>query len=125
MKKHIREVKVSDIFLYFALSPIVIAIVWLGYIFLNRGDILPFNALYTLPVFIIASCYFTKNFLIGLVLLYKAFAPMSIRDKCRFEPTCSTYMIMALKKYGLIIGLVKGICRIFRCKPPNGGKDYP
>jgi putative membrane protein insertion efficiency factor len=66
-----------------------------------------------------------KPFAIGWVLMYKAFAPKSIRKECRFVPTCSTYMIMAIKKYGLIIGVYKGIKRIMRCKPPNGGVDYP
>ncbi|MBQ6817234.1 MAG: membrane protein insertion efficiency factor YidD [Bacilli bacterium] len=64
-------------------------------------------------------------FIIGIILLYKAFAPMSVRDRCLFEPTCSTYMIIAIKKYGLIIGLFKGIKRIIRCRPPNGGVDWP
>lgn len=50
---------------------------------------------------------------------------MSMRDSCRFIPTCSTYMIMAINKYGLIIGIIKGIKRLIRCKPPNGGIDYP
>jgi len=59
------------------------------------------------------------------VLVYKAFAPIDVRRQCRFTPTCSTYMIMAVKKYGIIIGIIKGIRRILRCKPPNGGVDYP
>ena len=125
MKKHIREVKVSDIIYYFFVSPIIIAPIWVTYALLARYDVLPFNVLYTLPLFIILTCHFTKNLIIGAVLLYKAYAPLEIRAKCRFEPTCSTYMIMALKKYGLIIGLIKGIHRLFRCKPPNGGIDYP
>ena len=57
--------------------------------------------------------------------MYKAFAPMEMRDRCRFVPTCSTYMIMAIKKYGIIRGVIKGIKRIRRCVPPNGGVDYP
>ena len=65
------------------------------------------------------------RFAIGVVLFYKAFAPLEVRQQCRFIPTCSTYMILAIKKYGLIIGVIKGIRRLFRCKPPNGGVDYP
>ena len=60
-----------------------------------------------------------------MVLAYKAFAPLSLRSRCRFTPTCSTYMIMAINKYGLFIGVGKGIGRVLRCKPPNGGVDYP
>ena len=73
----------------------------------------------------IITYFLVKRFVIGLVLCYKAFAPLKVRDQCRFTPTCSTYMIMAIKKYGLIIGIIKGIHRITRCHPPNGGEDYP
>lgn len=125
MKKQIREIRVSDIIYYFGVSPLLIAIFWVTYGLLAGYGVLPFNILYTLPVFILLTIHFTKNFIIGLVLLYKAYAPLEVRAKCRFYPTCSSYMIMALKKYGLFIGLFKGIRRLFRCKPPNGGIDYP
>ena len=125
MKKQIREVRVSDIIKYFVVSQILIIITWVGYHLLSKYQPLPFTALYLLPVFILLTIRFTRNLLIGMVLLYKAYAPLELRSKCRFEPTCSTYMIMSLKKYGLIIGLIKGIIRLFRCKPPNGGRDYP
>ncbi|GBU22938.1 hypothetical protein R80B4_02851 [Fibrobacteres bacterium R8-0-B4] len=45
---------------------------------------------------------------------------------CKFEPSCSTYMILAIEKYGGVKGLFKGIVRIFRCNPiSKGGEDYP
>lgn len=66
-----------------------------------------------------------KRMVIGAVLAYKAFAPMSVRKECRFTPSCSSYMIMAINKYGLFVGVYKGIRRIIRCRPPNGGVDYP
>ncbi|MDR2704660.1 MAG: membrane protein insertion efficiency factor YidD, partial [Planctomycetaceae bacterium] len=41
-------------------------------------------------------------------------------------PTCSTYMIEAVKKYGVIRGTLKGLWRILRCNPWNkGGYDPP
>lgn len=125
MRKQIREIRVLDIHLYFTLSLVLIPVIWVGYWLLGAYVNLPFKVIYTLPVFIIATIPVTKRLIIGTVLLYKSFAPMSVRKKCRFTPSCSTYMIMALNKYGLFIGLFKGICRIFRCKPPNGGEDYP
>lgn len=45
---------------------------------------------------------------------------------CRFEPSCSRYMIGALQKYGLIRGTTKGIARVLRCHPWHpGGYDPP
>jgi len=45
---------------------------------------------------------------------------------CPFHPTCSKYMILSLKKYGLIRGSLKGIWRILRCNPWTcGGEDRP
>jgi putative membrane protein insertion efficiency factor len=45
---------------------------------------------------------------------------------CRFEPSCSRYMIDALRKYGLINGLARGIVRVSRCHPWHpGGYDPP
>ena len=45
---------------------------------------------------------------------------------CRFNPTCSEYSILALKKYGLFRGLIKTIKRLARCNPWNyGGNDFP
>ncbi len=66
-----------------------------------------------------------KRILICLVRIYQCYAPDSIRNKCRFEPSCSEYMIMSLNKYGLFKGLIKGIRRLTRCNIHNGGFDYP
>lgn len=45
---------------------------------------------------------------------------------CRFEPSCSRYMVGALRKYGLFHGLKKGLSRLARCHPWNpGGYDPP
>jgi hypothetical protein len=53
--------------------------------------------------------------------LLAAFGPA-----CRFEPSCSRYMIGALRKYGLIRGLAKGTARLLRCHPWHpGGYDPP
>lgn len=45
---------------------------------------------------------------------------------CRFQPSCSHYMIGALRKYGLLRGTLKGLARIARCHPWHpGGHDPP
>ena len=124
MAAQIREIKIWDLFTY-VVVPLGIALpLWT----VARGLYMKYQPLppwvfYTAAGVI--SYFLLKRFLIGLVLTYKAFAPLSVRRRCRFQPTCSTYMIMAIQKYGLVYGLFKGIRRVLRCKPPNGGVDYP
>ncbi|WP_301097930.1 membrane protein insertion efficiency factor YidD [Otariodibacter sp.] len=64
-------------------------------------------------------------FSIQLILLYQRLAPHKIRDACRFEPTCSNYAIIVLKKYGFLKGWRMTFNRLSRCKYPNGGIDEP
>ena len=123
MKKHIREVKVSDLYTHAVIPPVAAAALWVPFLLLK--DKISFNLLYIYIPLALISYFLLRRFLIGLVLVYKAFAPMSVRSQCRFEPSCSTYMILSIKKYGIIYGVFKGICRIIRCRPPNGGVDYP
>jgi len=63
---------------------------------------------------------------IGLLLFYKNCVSPFLPHMCRFEPTCSVYMIEAIHKYGVIRGALKGLWRICRCNPWNpGGEDPP
>ena len=42
---------------------------------------------------------------------------------CRYEPSCSEYMVTALQRFGLK-GLLLGLARILRCQPlSKGGFD--
>ena len=124
MDKFIREIRVFDLYRYFA-APL--------FLFLLDGALVALDLIfvggwlkYLILAVLIAALYFILKYLvIGSVLMYKAFAPMEVRERCRFEPTCSTYMIIAVKKYGLFRGVFKGIRRITRCHEPNGGVDLP
>jgi putative membrane protein insertion efficiency factor len=43
---------------------------------------------------------------------------------CRFTPSCSQYMIDAIRKKGLLVGILKGTLRVLRCNPLfRGGHD--
>lgn len=66
-----------------------------------------------------------KRAVICLVQIYQRYAPASVRNKCRFEPSCSQYMILAIRKYGLLKGVPKGIRRLKRCNINGGGFDFP
>ena len=123
--KMIREIRVKDLIKYLVVPAVTITLFWVSLAIFE--DLIPYLAIKigVIVAFALFSALLLKPLTIGFILLYKATAPMSVRDGCRFEPTCSTYMIMAINKYGLIKGVIKGIKRILRCKPPNGGVDYP
>ena len=43
---------------------------------------------------------------------------------CRFEPSCSNYALVALRRHGFFRGVALGAWRILRCHPFNpGGLD--
>jgi putative membrane protein insertion efficiency factor len=45
---------------------------------------------------------------------------------CRFQPSCSDYFILAVRQYGPVRGMCKGVVRICRCNPWSlGGYDPP
>ncbi len=45
---------------------------------------------------------------------------------CKFYPTCSEYTKQYMGRFGLFLGVVYGIKRIFRCHPwSEGGVDHP
>lgn len=123
--KKIREIRIVDLIKYFLFPSILLSILIVAETQVRFLSLHPALNIVIYIVGAIASYPIIKKLVIGLVLLYKAFAPMSLRKQCRFEPTCSTYMVMAINKYGLFVGVYKGIRRIVRCCPPNGGIDYP
>jgi putative membrane protein insertion efficiency factor len=64
--------------------------------------------------------------IIGLVRLYQLTLSPFVGRQCRFQPTCSNYMIQAVEKYGAARGTLKGVWRILRCQPfCRGGFDPP
>jgi len=65
-----------------------------------------------------------RKILIFIVRIYQALISPLFPPSCRYYPTCSSYMIDALKKHGPILGLIMGISRILRCNPfIRGGVD--
>ncbi len=70
------------------------------------------------------SLFRLKSIIIFAVQLYQIKAPMSVRERCALVPTCSDYMILAVRKYGALRGLIKGIKRLKRCDG-TPGEDWP
>jgi len=63
--------------------------------------------------------------LIGLVRLYQRTLSPLLGRRCRFHPSCSAYMIEAIQKKGVIVGVGKGVWRILRCQPFSAGGYDP
>lgn len=64
-----------------------------------------------------------KTLLIFLVRGYQKLISPFMPDCCRYKPSCSEYMVEALKKHGALKGLLLGTKRILRCHP-FGGSGY-
>jgi putative membrane protein insertion efficiency factor len=63
--------------------------------------------------------------LIGLIRVYQWTLSPLLGPTCRFEPSCSRYMVDAVRKYGLLKGFGRGIKRLTRCHPWNEGGEDP
>jgi hypothetical protein len=59
--------------------------------------------------------------LLALLRGYKRFLSPLLPPMCRFEPTCSIYMMQAVEKYGPFRGTWLGIRRLSRCHVFNPG----
>lgn len=68
---------------------------------------------------------FLAKGLIGLVRLYQLTLSPFIGRQCRFLPTCSTYSIDALHKYGAARGSYLTLHRLARCHPWCAGGHDP
>lgn len=65
-----------------------------------------------------------NKILIILLRFYQLTFSQILPHSCRFYPTCSEYSIEAIKKYGMIKGILLGLKRILRCNPFfTGGYD--
>lgn len=52
---------------------------------------------------------------------YKRFLSPMLPPMCRFDPTCSVYMMQAIEKHGTLRGTWLGMRRLGRCHPFNPG----
>jgi putative membrane protein insertion efficiency factor len=61
--------------------------------------------------------------LVSLIRFYQLAVSPWLGNNCRYTPSCSRYMLEALKMHGLFCGFRLGMKRILRCHP-WGGKGY-
>ncbi|MDD3725985.1 MAG: membrane protein insertion efficiency factor YidD [Candidatus Ratteibacteria bacterium] len=65
-----------------------------------------------------------RKVLIGFIKGYQRFVSPLTGQRCRFYPSCSSFMAEAIDRLGPVKGTILGIRRILRCHPFNqGGYD--
>ncbi len=66
-----------------------------------------------------------KQLLLWLIRGYRRFiSPLKRQSTCRFYPTCSTYALQAIERFGALKGGYLAFRRLIRCHPWNpGGVD--
>ena len=67
-----------------------------------------------------ALIYPIEIVLITLIKIYQWVISPMLPKTCRFYPSCSNYMILAIREWGVFQGVWLGLKRICRCRP--GGK---
>jgi len=58
-----------------------------------------------------------KRLMILPIRAYQIMLSPLLGPTCRFEPSCSNYMIEAINEWGILKGVYLGLRRIGRCHP--------
>ena len=66
-----------------------------------------------------------KNIALTCIRGYQRFISPAFPPTCRFTPTCSSYALTSIERYGLIKGGWLAAKRIGRCHPWNPGGHDP
>ena len=58
------------------------------------------------------------------IRLYQRVVSPALPQRCKYHPTCSAYALQAVRRYGILRGLVLAGWRLLRCNPwSHGGFD--
>ena len=61
---------------------------------------------------------------IAPIRVYQKLISPAFPRRCKYEPTCSRYAVQAIRRYGILRGLVLAGWRLLRCNPwSHGGFD--
>jgi putative membrane protein insertion efficiency factor len=67
-----------------------------------------------------------RSVAVAPVRLYQRAISPALPRRCRYHPSCSEYAVQAVKRFGLLRGLVLSVWRLLRCNPwSHGGVDFP
>jgi len=66
-----------------------------------------------------------KQIIIAVIRFYQKLLSPLTGPTCHFYPSCSSYMVEAIEKHGVIQGLSAGLVRICKCHPFHPGGFDP
>ena len=66
----------------------------------------------------------TVTLALGPIRLYQRLISPLLGPRCRYHPTCSAYAVDAIRRFGILRGVVLAAWRVLRCNPwSRGGVD--
>ena len=59
------------------------------------------------------------------IRFYQRFVSPGLPARCKYHPSCSHYAVEAVRRYGILRGVVLAAWRLLRCNPwSHGGVDF-
>ena len=66
-----------------------------------------------------------RGILIAPIRLYQRAISPALPSRCKYHPSCSEYAVQAVRRYGVLRGVVLAGWRLLRCNPwSHGGVDF-
>ena len=66
-----------------------------------------------------------RELVTGTLRIYKQWLSPLLPTACRFQPTCSEYMMQAVERHGVVRGVSLGLLRLLKCHPFHAGGFDP
>ena len=66
-----------------------------------------------------------RGILVAPIRLYQRALSPALPARCKYHPSCSEYAVQAVRRYGVVRGVVLAGWRLLRCNPwSHGGVDF-
>lgn len=65
-----------------------------------------------------------RSMWVAPIRAYQTVISPALPRRCKYYPSCSEYAVQAIRRYGILRGLVLAVWRLLRCNPlSHGGFD--
>ena len=66
-----------------------------------------------------------RGIVVAPIRLYQRALSRGLPAHCKYHPSCSEYAVQAVRRYGVVRGVVLAGWRLLRCNPwSHGGVDF-